>query len=225
MSCGGLIADEDPRIFFCPDCTGDVADAASGRCRRCAAALGPADAHEGTCISCGSVPLAFDRAYTAGSYQGRLRELVVAFKFNGRAELAHALAQPVWERLQSKALPGRWDLLVAVPTGLLRTLVRGYSPVQLLCRDLEKLGAPPSVRALRLTRRLRPQRGLTRTARQKNVKGAFAVLKRATVSNKRILLVDDVMTTGATASECARTLRRAGARSVDVAVVAKTEHN
>jgi len=169
--------------------------------------------------------LLFRQAYTAGSYDGPLRDLVVAFKFNRRADLAHALAQLMWERLAPEAAMERWDVLVAVPVHFLRTLMRGYSPVQLLCRDLEKLGAPRSARALRLTRRVRPQRGLSRTARQENVKGAFAVPKGAAISEKRILLVDDVMTTGATASECARTLRRAGARSVDVAVVAKTEQN
>jgi len=225
MSCGAVIADESRRVFFCPGCADDVADAAAGRCRRCAAVLGPADAHEDRCISCGSISLVFNRAYTAGTYDGQLRDLVVAFKFNRRAELAHALAQLMWERLAPEAPLERWDLLVAVPVDFLRTLVRGYSPVQLLCRDLEKLGAPRSVRALRLTRRVRPQRGLSRAARQENVKGAFAAPKATALSGKRVLLVDDVMTTGATASECARTLRRAGARSVDVAVIAKTEQN
>lgn len=225
MLCGALIVDEDLRVSFCTGCDDGIADAAAGRCPRCAGVLGPADAHRDKCISCGSVALAFRRTYAAGSYESELRDIILAFKFGGRTELARALARMLWDRLGAEARPVDWDVLVAVPTGFLRTLARGYNPAQLLCGQLEKLGAPRSVRALRLTRRLRPQRGLTRAARQDNVKGAFGVTKRAAISEKRVLLLDDVMTTGATASECARTLRRAGARSVDVAVVARTEEN
>ena len=222
-ACGLLLGDEESGVF-CTSCETELADAAYARCVRCSAPLGPADAHThaGRCSACRTAPLAFARSWTAGDYRGTLRDLVMDLKFRGRTNLASALAGLLGRRLCERTDAVPWDGIVGVPTHPWRVVRRGYNPVELLCRRLSGMLPVPHVRALRLTRRIPSQRGLSQTARLLNVRGAFAVRSRVPVEGRRFLLVDDVMTTGATASECARTLKRAGAAAVEVAVVAKT---
>ena len=222
-SCGALLREAEPEAF-CEPCQAALTDGAYARCVRCGASLGPADAHthSGRCSACRTAPLAFARSWAAGDYRGTLRDLVMALKFRGRTDLGSALAGLLRDRLNEQTPVPRWDHIVSVPTHPWRVLRRGYNPVEILCRRLSGMLSVPYVRALRMTRRIPSQRGLSHTARFLNVRGAFAVRARVSVQGRRVVLVDDVMTTGATASECARTLKRAGAAAVEVVVVAKT---
>jgi len=208
--------------FFCESCVGEVRDDAAKRCLRCSAPLGPADAHEDGCPACQSTPLRFKRSYAAGTYKGLMRELILGLKFHRRSDLAEPLAGLLFQGFPSGEDRLPVDVVVPVPTVRARMVWRGYSAVRLLSQHLGRMMGAPWRDVLSLTRRVDEQRGLSRAARFGNVQGAFRVTRRDATVGRKVLLVDDVMTTGATASECALTLRRAGAMKVEVAVIAKT---
>jgi ComF family protein len=153
-----------------------------------------------------------------GPYRGRLRRVVRCFKFSGLP----GLARPLGERLAA-ALDGRSaDVVVPVPLHWSRRWRRGYNQADLLARVVGRsIGCPGEPGALRRVRRTAPQRGATRDERARNVRGAFAA-KDARLEGARVLLVDDVVTTGATLTECARMLEEAGAIEVRAAAVART---
>jgi len=116
------------------------------------------------------------------------------------------------------------DLLTSVPLHWGRRLRRGFDQADLLSQRLNRfLQIPLSERNLRRIRATASQTGLSESKRRENVRGAFKVRRPDEVKGKRVLLVDDVMTTGATVSECARTLLRAGAKEVSVLVVARAQ--
>ena len=153
-------------------------------------------------------------------YEDKVRESILRYKFSGARYYASAYARALAQKL-SREFPEGFDLLTWVPTGTLRKLGRGYDQVALLAEAVGKeLGMKP-VRLLKKIRNNPPQSGITGAAqRRANVLGAYRVLEPETVANKKILLLDDVITTGATAGECARVLLTAGAEEVHCGVVA-----
>ncbi len=115
------------------------------------------------------------------------------------------------------------DLLVPVPLHWTRLFARRYNQAAVLAHAIHAAGGPPVGADCLMRRRRTPSQGKRNAAaRQRNVRGAFAVKPGRTVRGSRILLIDDVFTTGATVGECARVLRRAGARQVDVLTLART---
>jgi ComF family protein len=167
-------------------------------------------------------PPAFDRARAAIRFGDVGREVVHLLKYGDRLDLAIPLAK--WMlRAGSELLPEA-DALVPVPLHWTRLWQRRFNQSAELARRISALSAVPVADdALLRTRATAPQIGLARAERAKNVHGAFAVAaeRRARIRGKRLVLVDDVLTTGATANACARILRRAGARAVDVLTLAR----
>ncbi len=153
-------------------------------------------------------------------YEGRLRESFHRFKFGGCGFYAEIYGPWLAEAVR-KQLGTDFDLLTYVPISPLRRRRRGFDQSLLLAREAGKaLGMEP-VRTLKKRNLVKPQsRTLGPQARQKNVRGAFRVTDPDLVRGRRLLLIDDVLTSGATVSEASRVLRAAGARSVDVAVLA-----
>jgi ComF family protein len=155
-------------------------------------------------------------------YGDLAREAIHAFKFGGRRTLADPLGD-LLAGLGLSALPGAApDVLVPVPLHPCRARERGYNQALLLARRLERAwGVPVAVDALRRAVATQPQADLDAAARRRNVRDAFAVHSPELVAGRHVLLVDDVLTTGATAGECAMSLRRAGAATVGVLTVAR----
>ena len=153
-------------------------------------------------------------------YEDKVRESVLRYKFAGARYYAAAYARVLAQKL-SREYPEGFDLLTWVPTGTLRKLGRGYDQVALLAEAVGKeLGMEP-VRLLKKIRNNPPQSGIVGAAqRRANVLGAYQVLQKEALANKKILLLDDVITTGATAGECARVLLTAGAEEVHCGAVA-----
>jgi competence protein ComFC len=176
----------------------------------------PLDAN-GRCALCRSGLRGFDAAYSFGAYEGVLRELIHLYKY-GRVR---TLARPL-SGLLAQALPRdeAFDAAVPVPLYWRRRLQRGFNQAELLARGLSQRTGIPVVKALGRLRPTPAQAGLSNSARRQNVSQAF---RARSVQGKRILLIDDVMTTGATAASCAVALKQAGARRVALLTVARVD--
>ena len=173
------------------------------------------------CGTCRQGDLEFDLARSYGLYAGNLRKAILHLKFHGREYLGDrlgALLARAWE-----ALPEPDSALVApVPLHSSRRRERGFNQAELLARGLVRsLRKERRIRGLRLVagslRRIRatvPQVGLSLSARRENVSGVFSVARPEEMRNRTVVVVDDVMTTGATLSACAAALKRAGAARV-----------
>lgn len=187
-------------------------------CRCCGAPLGV----EGLCGACRGRRPHFAYARAAARYGDLVRETIHAFKFGGRRGLANPLGD-LLAGLGLGALPGAApDVLVPVPLHPRRARERGYNQALLLARRLERAwGVPVVADALIRAVPTRPQTDLDAAARRRNVRDAFAVRRPALIAGRHVVLVDDVLTTGATAGECARSLTRAGAAAVGVLTVAR----
>ncbi len=180
-----------------------------------------ASAPDFRCGDCVLHPPAFERARSYGAYRGALRELVHLFKYRGMRPLSRPLGAWLAEVTRVEGL-AECEAVVPLPLDPERRRARGYNQSELLAREVaRRLGLPLVPQACRRVRPTAPQAGLTRAQRRANVQGAFAADPRL-VRNRTVLLVDDVMTTGATLNACARTLRQAGAARVLAVTVART---
>jgi competence protein ComFC len=175
---------------------------------------------QGLCGLCRSGLTGFDAAYSYGAYEGRLRELIHLFKYARMKPLAKRLGD-----FMSRALPREqsFDLAVPVPLHWLREWRRGFNQSELLAREAARRCGIPVIRALRRVANTRAQAGLSNTGRRENVARAFRAKRGASLSGRRVLLVDDVMTTGATARACALALKAAGAKSVTLFTLARVD--
>jgi len=187
-------------------------------CRCCGAPLGI----EGLCGDCRRRRPRFAYARAATLYGGLVREAIHAFKFGGRRGMAGPLGD-LLAGLGPSSLPGAApEALVPVPLHPSRARERGYDQALLLARRLGRAwGVPVAAEALQRAVATEPQTDLDAVARRRNVRNAFAVRRPGLIVGRHVVLVDDVLTTGATAGECARTLYGAGAAAVGVLTVAR----
>jgi ComF family protein len=157
-------------------------------------------------------------------YEGDVRRSLHRYKFSYGRYLASGYGRLLAMKVQQQ-YPEGFDLLTWVPISPLRKLSRGYDQDQLLAEALgRELGMEP-VRLLKKIRNNPPQSGISGFAeRRANVLGSYRIVNSANLAGKRILLVDDILTTGATAGECARVLLTAGAKEVHCAVIATAHH-
>jgi ComF family protein len=175
---------------------------------------------DGRCALCRLGASRFDEAWCFGAYDGTLRELIHLFKY----DRIRTLAGPLGARLAAAVPMERcFDVVVPTPLHWLRRWRRGFNQSDLLARELARRLRIPVRAALRRRRVTRAQAGLTYARRRANVSGAFTVRRPEWVAGKRVLLVDDVMTTGATANACAAALKQAGAARVTFVAVARVD--
>jgi ComF family protein len=211
------------RVPVCEACLREpqpfVAEHFCESCRTAFLNAAPLD-ENGVCGLCRRGLINFDAAFSYGEYEGTLRKLIHLFKYDGIAPLHSELGA-----LLSRALPREsgFDVLVPMPLHWIRRWRRGFNQSELLALALKRRTGIPVACALRRKKSTPPQAGLTRAERRVNVAGAFDVRKRKSVEGKHVLLVDDIMTTGATASACAAVLKRAGARRVSVLTLARVD--
>ena len=202
---------EQPKPFaaeyFCAECRTPFLNAS------------PLDEH-GRCGLCRRGLSGFDAAYSFGAYEGALRELIHLLKYSRIAPLAAPLG-----RMMGSAFPRdeRFDAIVPMPLHWLRRWRRGFNQAELLSRALARQTGLPIRRLVRRRRSTAAQAGLTNAGRRANVTGAFTVPRDDSVKGLRLLLIDDVFTTGASAGACARALKRAGAARVAVLTLARAD--
>lgn len=213
-----------PAPFFCLQCWSDLAPLQGALCPNCGRPFGSPEAvaqsPDHLCRSCREHATYFDQALAAGLFEGPLREAIHIFKYRPLRALGRPLGS--WMAGQIR-LVHPLDCAMPVPLHTTRLRMRGFNQALLLADIVSRsLSLALDYDNLVRTRPTRPQVELTGPERSQNVRGAFALKRPGDVAGRRILLVDDVFTTGATLDECSRVLKQAGARSVTALTLART---
>jgi ComF family protein len=215
----------------CGECVGSIKAIEGPVCEVCGERV-PDTAHavaETKCMLCRRARLPFAKAMAYGSYNGALRGMVHLLKYEGVLPAADVLASVLAPVLEDVAAKCEGEaLLIPVPLYRGKQRQREFNQSEMIARAAIKHIPEQSSKKIRFAadalarlRDTRSQTGLTRHQRRENMRGAFAVKDAALVTGRDIIVVDDVLTTGTTAAECARVLRRAGAKKVYVATVAR----
>jgi len=183
------------------------------------------EAQAALCARCQASPRPWGRVLVYGEYQGRLKDMILGYKFSARLDYGRRLQECALAAFEAGLAAHRelsgCEALVPVPLHPRRLLARGFNQSRELARLISaRRGLPIWHDALVRVRRTTPQMRLARAARTENIRGAFAG-RAELVAGRQLLLVDDIMTTGATLEECARALLHAGAKRVDVLALAR----
>lgn len=222
------------RLPVCEECLSHIRPLEGSVCSICGERLGNYrllnDDHQPCCPACYQDEPGFAKAAAYGSYDGGLRDLIHLFKYDHVRPAANVLGRMLAEVLDALAgsFGDRAPVVVPVPLHSSKLRQRGFNQSELIARVALKLKSGQLILHSNVLERSRPtasQIGLTREQRQRNMRGAFVVATPDDIRGRDVLLVDDVLTTGTTVSECARVLRRAGAKRVLVATVARTLKN
>ena len=209
-------------ICICVACIDDLPWLGT-HCHRCSLPLG--SYKDRVCGACIQKPPPFDDSICPLQYEFPVNRMVQGFKFKRQLATGRVLSHLICEHVASR-VSGLPDLLIPVPLHNLRLISRGFNQAYELASYAGKLLDLPLLdNALRRQRNTRAQSGLSRKQRRRNLQGAF-YWHGARLSGRHVALIDDVMTTGTTLSECARVLKKAGAKRVDVWVAARAiPHN
>lgn len=214
-----LAADQS---HFCAPCRAALTTDPFPTCPRCAATVGPfANLKEG-CTRCRDEVFHFDYAFRLGHYGGLLQQAILRMKSLTGERLAEALGDLLAEKLGSQMKDLHPEVIVPVPLHWWRRWQRGYNQSEAVAFRLAvHLGLRCRPTWLRRIRWTADQKSQSPTQRRENLRGAFRARVRPGLMNRCVLLVDDVLTTGSTANECARALRAAGATRIVVVIVGR----
>ena len=215
MFCDCECADDDFRICF--RCKKNLDFIGDRYCLKCGAKL---SGDYEFCIECKSEQHEFDKARSVLVYNEKSSPAILKFKYGGRKAFALPLARILAKRFETVDIIA--DVVTFVPMPKEREKERGYNQSFELCKEFSSLTGILMIDALERVKNVERQATLGRAERIKNMQGSFNAKNKQEFKNKDVLLIDDVVTTGATASECAKTLLNAGAKSVSVLSIAKT---
>ncbi len=221
LLCHSLLKSTIQTHSLCQTCYESLRPSSFSSCLKCASTIGPGTDSTGGCVKCRRESFAFSRVIRFGVYEGSLREAVLRMKWLNGESLAETLGHRWFEQDEIRFRDLTPEIVVPVPLHWLRRIRRGYNQADALATVLaNRLGVPCGSYVLRRLRNTQMQSSQSASARRENLRGAFVVRQPSRVVNKRILLIDDVLTTGSTAHESARALLSAGAAQVLVAVLA-----
>lgn len=219
LLCSSLLDVGQTSRSFCCECHANISALTPAHCRRCAQPFPDASTIH-LCAGCLSRPPAFTKVHAAGLYQGSIKAAIHQLKYRNQLTLAYPLGRLLGTTITAAAEIFSPHRIVPVPLHLDRLRQRGYNQALEVARPLAKeLGAPLDTTLLQRRLKTPQQQGLSAIARRGNLHNAFDLTSEA--SGLRLLLIDDVMTTGETARECCRTLLQGGAEEVQVAIVGR----
>jgi len=217
LACGTIVDEPDA---LCGPCWAATTFFAPPWCAVCGLPFPHPMGDDAICADCARDKPSWDRARAVLRYDKHSRRLVLALKHADGTHLAGALGG--WMRRAGAEVLDGADLVLPVPLHWTRLFARRYNQAGLLAQAIRAAGGPPVAPDWLIRRRRTPSQGrLGAAARARNVRGAFALRPGRSVKGKRIVLIDDVLTTGATVEECARILRRGGATFVGVLTLAR----
>ncbi len=215
-------------LCICKDCRKTISYTGNTHCVRCGAGLGiyTSSTLEEGCFACKGKHLPFHAVTSVTHYKGAVRTLIHQFKYTRLKFLAPVLNDIVTAHETLIDAVSTIDVIVPVPLHWLKKLRRGFNQSELLSRGIHRhFSIPMSTNNLCRVKNTDSQTHLTKSQRQVNIRDAFFVKRPEAFRGKRVLLVDDVLTTGVTVSECARKLKKAGAASVHVFILAIAEYH
>ena len=208
--------------YLCNRCEAKVVRIVAPFCQKCSEPFQGSITSEFTCANCAHRTIYFEAAVSAYRGRGIVREIIHEFKYGRQIHLRHLVARWLQAALDDERIRGsRFDIIVPVSLHATRLRERGFNQASLLAASLSAKTSIPSKRVLERIRYATTQTALDRSERMENLHNAFRLRKNANVRGLRVLLIDDVLTTGSTLSECARILKRAGALSVYAATAAR----
>jgi ComF family protein len=208
--------------YLCERCEAKAERIIAPFCQQCSEPFEGAIATLFTCANCAHRTIYFDAAVAAYRGRGIVRQIIHDFKYGRQVHLRHLVARWLFGAFDDERLRGRqFDLIVPVPLHPTRQRERGFNQASLLAELLSAQISIPSKPLLERIRYTTTQTALDRAERMENLHNAFRLRKKANVRRLRVLLIDDVLTTGSTLSECARVLKRAGAISVHAVMAAR----
>ena len=222
-SCNSLLTD-DPIPHFCSGCWSTISLMPDARCARCdrpfPSSIAATYSPHHVCQPCAEHPPSYTKAWTLYPYTPPLQQAICLFKYQGKVSLAAPLAALMIARLPPL---DSVDLIMPVPLHIERLRQREFNQSLLLADHIvHSLDIPVAYTNLIRTAPTPAQTTLSRKSRHKNLRRAFAVRRPDAIANRRILLIDDVFTTGTTVNECAKTLRKAGSGDVFVMTLGRT---
>jgi len=218
INCRESICETDRNL--CPDCWGQlITCTGADYCTRCGRDASRYAILGGACPDCQGKEFYFDGIARSGVYSQSLQQMILSFK-NGRTELDSTLGFLANSALQGSSFVNAIELFVPVPLHWSRRLVRGYNQSLILAKNLTHQTVKISTELVRIRRTKSQPTMASAAARARNVAGAFAVRYGHNFAGRRICLVDDIKTSGATLNECAKTLKQAGASKVFAIVLA-----
>jgi competence protein ComFC len=217
--CGQAVTHD---LYLCDACEEKAQRILPPFCAKCSEPFSGAIDQEFTCANCSHRALEFDAAVSAYRSRGIVRVVMLKFKYGGELHLRHPLGRWLLTALADERIRNRtFDIVVPVPLHPARLRERGFNQAELLARILSDETGVPILPALERIRYTTTQTAFDRIERMENLRGAFRLRPNISVQDSRVLLVDDVLTTGSTLSECARILRKAGAQSVHAVTAAR----
>lgn len=208
--------------YLCASCASKAPRIEAPFCAKCSEPFSGAITETFSCANCAHRTLHFEAAVCAYRSRGVVRQIVHQFKYNGQQHLRHPIGDWLADTLDDPRLSGRrFDMIVPVPLHPARKRERGFNQAELLANILGGHAELPSHDLLQRIRYTTTQTAFDRAERMENLHGAFRLRKNTDVRGLRVLLVDDILTTGSTLSECARVLKAGGALSVHAATAAR----
>jgi len=221
-ACASCAAPVESEENLCPDCSGRARRIMPPFCAKCSQPFDGAMTDSFTCANCEGRRLHFEAAVSVYQSRGVIRKVIHDFKYGRQLHLRHLIGRWLIEAMDDARLAGRpFHLIVPVPLHPARKRERGFNQAELLARELQRAGDIPLSDVLQRIRYTTTQTRFDRSERMENLRGAFRLRRGCTVRDLRILLVDDVLTTGSTLSECASVLKKAGAFSVHAVTAAR----
>lgn len=216
LACKNIIPQTDQKQLICTRCWEEIEQNLPPFCSNCGRHLDAKAIEKNTCLSCGNFSFYFDRAFSPCRYTGTVKKLIHEFKYSGKDYLSKPLGKLMLKFIQDYQLPiEHFDFLIPIPLHKSRQREREFNQAEILSREIaQEFNKKVLANGLIRIKPTKTQTELTFQERCQNVEKSFAVTNSELIKDTNLLLIDDVLTTGATSNEAAKCLKIAGANKV-----------